>query len=175
MKKSVIFTLLSVLLCIMLFVGCGNDEPTPEQKKADMDKAFTAIGSQITRFQELAPKMDSSADDYRNKKGSTSQIKKQFESISADYLDIAAKIKQVETPKWLSSENKAKFAEMKTQYIEASEAMSSLVTVFVKIVSEDKATKEDSEKMKQYNEIRKERLTKGLELMTYFVKGNWKN
>jgi hypothetical protein len=89
-------------------------------------------------------------------------------------MDIAANIKKVETPKWLSSENRTKFDQMKTQYVEASEAMGSFVGVFVKIVAEDKATQEDTEKMKQYNEIRKDRLVKGLELMTYFANGNWK-
>jgi outer membrane murein-binding lipoprotein Lpp len=174
MRKSFVLTLLSVLLCTILLVGCGSDEPTAEQKKADMDKAFTVIGTQVTRFQELSPKMDSAVEDYKNKKSSASQVKKQLESISASYLDIVASIKKVETPKWLSAENKTKFDEMKTQYIEASEAMSSFVTIFAKIVGDDKATKEDTDKMKQYNEIRKDRLVKGLELVTYFANGNWK-
>ena len=173
MKKSVIGILLSVLLCTILLVGCGSDEPTTEQKKADMDKIFLAFSAQITRFQELAPKMESATDDYKSKKNNASQTKKQLDSISAGYLDIAANVKKIEAPKWLSSANKAKFDEMKTQYIEASEAMSSLVTTLAKVISEDKATKEDSEKMKQYNEIRKSRLVKGLELMTYFADGNW--
>jgi len=173
MKKSVIFTLLSALLCTILLVGCGSDEPTAEQKKADMDKAFTAIGAQITRFQDLAPKMDRATEAYKNKKSSASQAKKQLYSVSAEYLDVAANIKKVETPKWLSSENKTKFDEMKKHYVEATEAMSSYAKILVKC-PDSKCSTEERKKIIEYSSIRKDGLTKGAALMTYFADGNWK-
>ena len=49
MKKSVLFSLLAILLCSLLVAGC-SDEPTAEQKQKDMDKVFTVIGEQLTRF-----------------------------------------------------------------------------------------------------------------------------
>ena len=173
MKKTVIFTLLSVLLCTILLVGCGSDEPTAEQKKEEMDKAFLAFAAQITRFQELSTKVGSTFENEGQKKISASQAKEQYESISAGYLEVAANLKKIGTPQWLSSENKAKFDEMKKLYVETAEAMSSYAKTLVKC-PDGKCSTEDRKKIIEYSSIRKDGLTKGAALMTYFADGNWK-
>ena len=173
MKKTVIFTLLSMLLCTILLAGCGSDEPTAEQKKEEMDKAFLAFAAQITRFQELSTKVGSTFENVGEKKINAGQAKEQYESISAAYLEVAANLKKIGTPQWLSSENKAKFDEMKKHYVEATEAMSSYAKILVKC-PDSKCSTEDRKKIIEYSSIRKEGLTKGAALMTYFADGNWK-
>ena len=173
MKKSVMFALMSILLCAVLIAGCG-DEPTAQQKQADMDKAFTVLGEQLTRFSKMSPKMEKIADDYTNKKINAAQIKQQFDSMSTEYGDIAAKIKGIAVPQWLSSEDKAKFEDLKKQYVEANEAMKSFLTLYIKIVVDDKGTKEDVEKLKEYNAIKIDRAKKGAAIFAYFEKGTWK-
>lgn len=173
MKKTVIFALLSMLLCTILLVGCGSDEPTAEQKKEEMDKAFLAFAAQITRFQEISTKVGSTFENEGQKKITTSQAKEQYESISASYLELAANFKKIGTPQWLSSENKAKFDEMKKHYVEAAEGMSSYAKTLVKC-PDGKCGTEDRKKITEYSSIRKDRLTKGGALMAYFADGNWK-
>jgi hypothetical protein len=53
-------------------------------------------------------------------------------------------------PSWLSSDDKAKFEEMKKQYVEACDAMKAFVPIYVKIMVDDKGTKEDVDKLKEY-------------------------
>ena len=173
-KKSVIGTLLSVLLCTMLLAGCGSDEPTTEQKKADMDKAFLSFAAQISRTQELSTKMASTFDDVDKKKISASQAKEKYEDIAADFLDVAANVKKEGTPKWLSAENKTKFEEMKKLYVEANEAMSSYTKTLAKCSAVQCST-EDRKKISEYGAIRKDRFARGAVLMKYFADGNWKN
>jgi len=173
MKKSIIFALISMLLCTALFVGCGSDEPTAEEKKADMDKAFLAFAAQITRFQELSTKVGATSDSLINKKITASQAKEQFESIATTFSDVGANTQKIETPKWLSSENKAKFEEMKKLYTEAADTMSSYAKTLVKCSDTGKCSTEDSKKITEYSTIRKDRLVKGAELMTYFADGKW--
>ena len=173
MKKTVIFALLSMLLCTILLAGCGSDEPTAEQKKEEMDKVFLAFAAQITRFKELSIKVGSTFEGVEQKKINASQAKEQYESISANFLEVAGNLKKEETPKWLSSENKAKFDEMKKHYVEAAEAMSSYAKTLVKC-PDGKCVSEDRKKILEYGAIRKEGLSKGGALMTYFAEGNWK-
>jgi hypothetical protein len=173
MKKTVIFALLSMLLCTILLVGCGSDEPTAEQKKEEMDKAFLAFAAQITRFKELSMKVGSTFEGVEQKKINVSQAKDQYESISATFLEVEANLKKIGTPQWLSSENKSKFDEMKKHYVEAAEAMSSYAKTFANC-PDGKCATEDRKKILEYGSIRKDRLTKGGALMTYFADGNWK-
>ena len=173
MKKSLVFTLLSILLCAMLVAGCG-DEPTAQQKQADMDKAFTTLGEQLTRFTSLSTKLDRSADDFNNKKINAGQIKQQFEAMGAEYRDIAANIKKIAVPQWLSTEDKAKFEDMKKQYVEANDAMGLFLPTYIKIMVEEKGTKDDLAKLKEYNAIRTDRAKKGAAIVAHFEKGTWK-
>lgn len=62
---------------------------------------------------------------------------------------------------------------MKKQYVEANEAMSAYSKTLAGC-SEVKCSAEDRKKITDYNTIRKDRLVKGAELMTYFADGNWK-
>ena len=173
MKKSVLFSLLAVLICSLLVAGCG-DEPSAEQKQKDMDKAFTILGEQLTRFTKLSPKMDKLSDDLKGKKIDAGQARKNFRAIGDEYGDIGANIKKIAVPSWLSSDDKAKFEELKKQYVEACDAMKAFVPIYVKIMVDDKGTKEDVDKLKEYMAIKNARTKKGAELFAHFEKGTWK-
>ena len=63
MKKSVLFSLVAILLVSMLVAGCG-DEPTAEQKQKDMDKVFTQLAEQLTRFAKASPQLLKISSDF---------------------------------------------------------------------------------------------------------------
>ena len=63
---------------------------------------------------------------------------------------------------------------MKKQYVEANEAMKSFVPIYVKIMIDDKGTKDDLAKLKEYEAIRNDRAKKGAEQFSHFEKGGWK-
>lgn len=173
MKKSVLFSLLAILLCSLLVAGCG-DEPTAEQKQKEMNAAFSILGEQLSRFAKLSPQLEKNADDLKNKKINAGQARKNFTVTGDAYGDIAANIKKIAAPQWLSSDDKAKFDEMKKQYVEACDAMKAFIPIYVKIMVDDKGTKEDVEKLKQYNGIKNDRTKKGAALVAHFEKGTWK-
>ena len=173
MKKSVLFSLLAILLCSLLVAGC-SDEPTAEQKQKDMDKVFTVLGEQLTRFTKLSPQLEKASDDLKNKKINAEQARKNFTAIGDTYGDVAANIKKISVPQWLSSDDKAKLEEMKKQYVEACDAMKAFVPIYSKIMVDDKGTKEDVEKLKEYNAIKNDRTKKGAALFAHFEKGTWK-
>ena len=173
MKKSVLFSLVAMLLLSLLVAGCG-DEPTAEQKQKDMDTAFTILGGQLTRFVKLSPQLEKTADDLKNKKIDAGQARKNFTAMGDEYGDIAANIKKIAVPQWLSSDDKAKFEELKKQYVETNDAMKAFVPLYIKIMVDDKGTKEDLDKLKEYNAIKNSRAKKGAELVAHFEKGTWK-
>lgn len=173
MKKSVLFSLLAILLCSLLVAGC-SDEPTAEQKQKEMNAAFSILGEQLSRFAKLSPQLEKTADDLKNKKINAEQARKNFTGTGDTYGDIAANIKKIAVPQWLSSDDKAKFEEMKKQYVEACDAMKTFIPIYVKIMVDDKGTKEDVEKLKEYNGIKNDRAKKGAALVAHFEKGTWK-
>ena len=173
MKKSVLFSLLAILLCSLLVAGC-SDEPTAEQKQKDMDKVFTVLGEQLTRFAKLSPQLEKASDDLKNKKINAEQARKNFTAIGDTYGDVAANIKKISVPQWLSSDDKAKLEDLKKQYVEACDAMKAFVPIYSKIMVDDKGTKEDVEKLKEYNAIKNDRTKKGAALFAHFEKGTWK-
>ena len=173
MKKSVLFSLLAILLCSLLVAGC-SDEPTAEQKQKDMDKVFTVLGEQLTRFAKQSRQLEKDADDLKNKKINAEQARKNFTVIGDEYGDIAANIKKIAVPQWLSSDDKAKLEELKKQYVEACDAMKAFAPLYIKIMVDDKGTKEDLAKLKEYNAIKNDRTKKGAALFAHFEKGTWK-
>lgn len=173
MKKSVLFSLVAILLVSMLVAGCG-DEPTAEQKQKDMDKVFTQLAEQLTRFAKASPQLLKISSDFKNKSIDAAQARKNMMAMGDEYGDIAANFKKIAAPQWFSSDNKTKFEEMKKQYVEANEAMKSFVPIYVKIIVDDKGTKDDLTKLKEYEAIRNDRAKKGAEQFSHFEKGGWK-
>ena len=173
MKKSVLFSLVAILLLSLLVAGCG-DEPTAEQKQKDMDKVFTQLAEQLTRFAKASHQLLKISSDYKNKSIDAAQARKNMMAMGDQYGDIAANFKKIAAPQWFSSDNKTKFEEMKKQYVEANEAMKAFVPIYVKIMIDDKGTKDDLTKLKEYEAIRTDRAKKGAELFSHFEKGGWK-
>ena len=110
----------------------------------------------------------------KNKKINAEQARKNFTAIGDTYGDVAANIKKISVPQWLSSDDKAKLEDLKKQYVEACDAMKAFVPIYSKIMVDDKGTKEDVEKLKEYNAIKNDRTKKGAALFAHFEKGTWK-
>ena len=116
--------------------------------------AFTALMViNLPDLPKLSPQLEKNAADFKNKKIDAVQAGKNFTAMGDEYGDIAANVNKIAVPQWLSSDDKAKFEELKKQYVEACEAMKAFVPLYIKIAVDDKGTKEDLVKLKEYNAI----------------------